>query len=218
MPPIGRTNLQRCDGIISIMTGVGVGLRRALSYAAAGLAVLALAGCSGGTRGPIENTYPVTPGHIKHKEVLGSGRVGSQHWTLLASVDGDGQLCMGVRWQPPADPQDYGCGFGNWHLDRWGLQTWPVETAQGRRGATIAFAPSPAGAVTARLRMLRDPGCHPSDMARTEVRIVHRVPAWYPLRGAGWFTTPVPAEAMSCLIDVQFLNRAGRIVPEPRNF
>jgi hypothetical protein len=196
-------------------------LRRAVVATLAGGCVAVAAGCTAtGHRGWVRSTYPVTPGHLNHPLVIGQGRLGDNTWTLRGDQDGDGGLCMGISWHPYAGVQDYGCGFGSNQVDDEGRGTEPIVTSATKDGSVLAFGPSPAGAVRAVLSMPTIPGtgCRSRTMPAMTVTIKHRLPSWYPVRGAGWFTTQVPKGSLDCVIDVTFLDAHGQPVRQPNTF
>jgi hypothetical protein len=197
---------------------VGRGRRLAWQSVAVVCAGAVMAGCS--SSGYVENTYPITPGHFNHAVPIGRGQLGPNTWTLSAEQDGDGQLCMGLTWRPAALTQGLGCGFGSNQVDDEGRGTQPTTTEQAKDGSVLTFGPSPAGAIHAVLSMPTIPGtgCKASTLPPTTVAITHRLPAWYPVRGTGWFATQVPPAAFTCVIDVQFLDAKEHPVKQPNNF
>ena len=196
---------------------------RRLALTLAGAAALSVAGCTVSDGPPsayTENTYPVTPGHFNHPVAIGHGRVGADSWTLSADQDGDGQLCLGIRVIPYAGPQDFGCGFGSNQVDDEGRGTEPTNSAETKDGHVLTFGPSPVGATSAVLSTpaISGTSCRSDTMRSTSVPIRHRLPAWYPRHGAGWFVTRVPDAALDCVIDVRFLDAQGRTVEQPHDF
>jgi hypothetical protein len=191
--------------------------RQSLSFVAAVMCVAALAGC--GRSGYQEDTYPIVPGH-KKPQPIGHGLVGKNTWTLLASQNGEGQLCMWVRWRPYAGVQDEGCGFGSNQVNDEGRGTEPTDTTQTKDGTVLAFGPSPARAVRAILSTPRIAGtdCRATTMSPTIVPITHQMPDWFPPHGTGWFIVTVPAGALDCVIDVHFLDAHGHAVAQPNDY
>jgi hypothetical protein len=192
---------------------------RVIAVVGAVVCLAALAGCSSSGSGYHEDTYPVSKGHDKHTVVIGRGKLAANRWSLLADVDGDGQLCLGIRWMPATGPVDTGCGFGNNQIDDEGRGTEPVASSQAADGSVLVFGPAPAGAVRATLSSPAVAGtdCRRDTVPTTVVPITHRLPGWYPVRG-GWFTAQVPAAALECRVDVVFHDRSDKVVPQPTNF
>jgi hypothetical protein len=198
---------------------------RRTAYAVAAAVILSAvlaAGCTSSNSPRYHSdTYPVAAAHLGHEEEIGRGTLGQSAWSLLASVDGNGQLCLSVAWRPkPLDPRDTACGYGNNQINDEGRGTEPVGTTESADGRVLVFGPAPPEAVQARLSMPTVNGteCSASSMTPRWVTVPHLLPAWYPMAGARWFATEVPAPAQSCPLHVLFHDAAGREVPEPNNF
>lgn len=164
-----------------------------------------------------ENTYPITTGHYSHSVPIGHGTVGANTWTLVASQNGEGQLCMWMKWHPYAGVQDQGCGFGSNQVDDEGRGFEPTDTTQTKDGTVLAYGPSPAGAVRVMLSSPRIAGtdCRANTLPPKSVAITHQMPDWLPPHGMGWFTTVVPSGALDCVIDARFVDAQGHTVAQP---
>ncbi|WP_375474819.1 hypothetical protein [uncultured Jatrophihabitans sp.] len=192
-------------------------LARPFGTTAAAASAMLLVACA--HSGYQENTYPIAAGHYSHSEPIGHGAVGANTWTLVASQNAEGQLCMWMRWHPYAGLQDQGCGFGSNQVNDEGRGTEPIDTTETRDGTVLAYGPSPAGAVRVVLTSPPiDSQCRSSTVPRTVVTISHRMPDWLPPHGMGWFTTVVPAGALDCVIDARFVDAHGHTVAQPNDY
>ncbi len=179
--------------------------------------------------------YPiVSPAHTHHESELGSGSLGAYRWRLMASIDGNGDLCLGIKWAPSGDQDEGDCGFGRLDPKALGEGQEPISFEQSGDGQNLAFAPTPPGATTVRLfagrnrdvdKHFRHPNeidgahCKPEEIPRSPIAITHHLPSWYGGPRGGWFTALVPYSAsLNCVVTMKFTDKHGHVVDPPYNF
>jgi len=189
------------------------------------LGAVLVSGCTSARNPHDFASYPVSKAHFRHDAEIGHGRIGTNEWTLMAKVSGDGDLCMGVKWAPQRRSQEMGCGFGIHDPDAIGEGQSPVDlsTSPDDR-VTLLYAPAPARATVALITPVRHDhdaqACVPSATNTRQVRITDRLPDWYHGPRGGWLATPIPSALArhSCDIAIAFLDANGNTVPPPYNF
>ena len=183
--------------------------------------LIVLAGCvSGQPRSSFtEDTFAIAAGHDAHEVGIGSGELASSRWTLLASVNGEGQLCLAVRWKPASEPNEEGCGFGAGVLDDEGRGYQPTATATSADGAVLVYGPAPEGSMIATLSTPTVAGtdCTIGTLKATTVPVDHVLPSWYPVAGK-WFAAGIKIKDSECPIHVIFRDDHSRELVQRKNY